>query len=812
MQRTRAAATLALACLVSFLAPGSSPRAIGNDIVISQVYGGGGNSGATLKNDFIELFNPGPTDVSLDGWSVQYGSANGTAWSRTNLAGTIAAGGYYLVQEAQGSGGTVDLPTPDSTGTISMGATAGKVALVRSATTLVGTGCPFDPTVVDFVGFGSTNCSETASTAALSNTTAAIRAGNGCTDTDNNSADFTVGAPTPRNSASPLTSCGGGSTPTNPTATATANPASVLTGDTSLLTVTVTPGTNPTSSGLAVAADLSPIGGSSTQSFYDDASHGDVTAGDLVFSYEATVTASAGAKSLPVTVTDAQARTGSTSISITVTAPVVLADIVISQVYGGGGNSGATYKNDFIELYNRGTTTASLAGWSIQYASSSGTSWQVTALDGTIQGHGYYLVREAAGAGGTQNLPAPDALGGISMAATSGKVALVAATAPLSGSCPLPSAVDFVGFGGANCFEGSGAAQGLNNTNAGIRAGGGSIDTNDNGADFSAGAPTPRNSTGIPPVATGQAAPATVANNGASLLSVTVTPGDLPPSTGITVTADLTAIGGSATQSFYDDATNGDAVAGDSTYSFSAVVTGTAGIYNLPATATDAQTRSAHTSIRLAIETPITPIYTLQGSGSTSPFTGQLVTTRGIVTALKYNGLYIQVPDGEGDGDANTSDGIFVFTSSAPPSNVVLGDEVHVVGTIQEFQPAPQPPLTEIGGGPAIGVISSAHPLPMPIILQPSFTTSTGGLEQLERFEGMRVTADITAVTGTDGSVNEPAATGTSNGDFYAVIRGVDRSVREPGYDLSETLPPGSPCCVPAFDGNPEKLRVDSDG
>src|SRR5437016_5757480 len=88
-------------------------------VVISQVYGGGGNSGATLTNDFVELHNNTSAPVSIDGWSVQYGSATGTSQQVTKLTGTITAGGYYLVQEAVGAGGTTPLPTPDATGTIS---------------------------------------------------------------------------------------------------------------------------------------------------------------------------------------------------------------------------------------------------------------------------------------------------------------------------------------------------------------------------------------------------------------------------------------------------------------------------------------------------------------------------------------------------------------------------------------------------------------------------------------------------------------------------------------------------------------------
>lgn len=178
-----------------FLSMGASAQ-----VVISQVYGGGGNNGATLKNDFIELHNIGTSTINVSGWSVQYASSTGTSWQRTNLSGSIAPGQYYLVQQAQGSGGTVNLPTPDAVGTIPMAAGSGKVALVNNQTTLTGS-CPTGSHIIDFVGFGTANCSETASTATLSNTTAAIRKTNGCTETNNNSSDFEVGTPAPRNSS-----------------------------------------------------------------------------------------------------------------------------------------------------------------------------------------------------------------------------------------------------------------------------------------------------------------------------------------------------------------------------------------------------------------------------------------------------------------------------------------------------------------------------------------------------------------------------------------------------------------------------------
>ena len=177
-------------------------------------------------------------------------------------------------------------------------------------------------------------------------------------------------------------------------------------------------------------------------------------------------------------------------------APPVLpaTHVVISQVYGGGGNSGATLKNDFVELYNAGTTAVSLNGWSVQYASATGTTWQVTALGGSIPPNGYYLIQESAGTGGTVGLPAADGTGTIAMSATAGKVALVTNATALSGPCPIGEDVsDFVGYGGAGCFEGTSPVALLTNTTAAIRKLGGLQESNDNAVDFMTGSPDPHN-------------------------------------------------------------------------------------------------------------------------------------------------------------------------------------------------------------------------------------------------------------------------------------------------------------------------------
>jgi Lamin Tail Domain len=185
------------------------------DIVISQLYGGGGNSGAQFTNDFVELFNRGASSVTVTGWSVQYASASGTSFAKANLTGTIPAGGYYLVQLAAGTGAGASLPTADATGTMNMSGTSGTVALVTNQTVFAcggSTACLPNANIRDFVGYGTAVQFEGSGAAPTqSNTTAGFRAASGCTDTDSNSADFvTPAAPAPRNSSSALHPCGGG--------------------------------------------------------------------------------------------------------------------------------------------------------------------------------------------------------------------------------------------------------------------------------------------------------------------------------------------------------------------------------------------------------------------------------------------------------------------------------------------------------------------------------------------------------------------------------------------------------------------------
>lgn len=387
--------------------------------------------------------------------------------------------------------------------------------------------------------------------------------------------------------------------------------------------------------------------------------------------------------------------------------PAAPGDVVISQVYGGGGNANAPFQSDFIELFNRGVTPVNLSGWSVQYQSATGTgTWQVTPLTGTIAPGGYYLVKEADGAGCSGlpcgvPLPAPNDTGTIAMAAGAGKVALTSTTTPFSGSC-ASCAIDMVGYGAtASCFEGAGPTAATTNTTAALRKRGGCFDSDNNNLDFSIGAPNPRNTS---------------------------------------------------------------------------------------------STTNSCTAISLNINQ-------IQGSGATTPFAGQFVSTSGVVTARKNNGFFLQNSEVNYDMDPTTSEGIFVFTSSSPA--VAVGDAVGVLGTATEFFNLTQIESTLPGD---VTVTTSGNTLPAPIVLTTTILNPAGTPDQLERFEGMRLHADtLVSVAPTN-----------EFGETFTVLQGVARPLREPGIEFGLPIPPDPTtnavdCCIPIFDLNPERIMIDSD-
>jgi hypothetical protein len=245
-----------------------------------------------------------------------------------------------------------------------------------------------------------------------------------------------------------------------------------------------------------------------------------------------TATVPTTANTGPVTVVTASRGTATGG-----TFTVLQSPVLISQVYGAGGNSGATLNADYVELYNRSDATVNLSGWSVQYASASGTTWSVGSLSGSIAPGKYHLVKLAGGSSGAA-LPAADSTPSTSipMSGSQGKVALRNTTTTFTGSTPIGQAglQDFVGYGTANAYEGSGAAPAPSTTTAIFRGAGGATDSGDNRNDFSAGAPNPRNSgfgSVVAPVIT---SPTTASGTVGQSFSYQITANNSPTSFGAT--------------------------------------------------------------------------------------------------------------------------------------------------------------------------------------------------------------------------------------------------------------------------------------
>ena len=343
------------------------------NIVISQVYGGGGVAAASpFRNDFIEILNRGTAPVNLNGWSVQFSFSGSSSWLTTPLPNvTLAPGQYFLVQEAVSANGSgAMLPTPDAVGTINMHPVDGKVAVVNSTVVLSGA-CPTtNPTIVDFLGYGNGGCFEgNTAVTGMGITVSAQRNAAGCNDTDQNTADFTVAAPAPRNTSTTTVSCGPITLPLS--GSGSANPNVVTPNAVVLLTVLVTPADTPPSTGITVASNLSNIGGPVSQTFFDNGTNGDVTPNDNIFSFSYTIPNGTvgGTRSLPVTITDAQARTATTVIFLNVNAPFGEEDPLLF-----GNPSNATpnianennylmFKPQYTLSYNRSRATANWVAW-----------------------------------------------------------------------------------------------------------------------------------------------------------------------------------------------------------------------------------------------------------------------------------------------------------------------------------------------------------------------------------------------------------------------------------------------------------------
>ena len=474
--------------------------------------------------------------------------------------------------------------------------------------------------------------------------------------------------------------------------------------------------------------------------------------------------------------------------------------IVISQVYGGGGNTGAPYTHDFVELFNRSNMPVALDMLSLQYTSATGTgSFGATAQQlstfpsgASLQPGRYYLVQLSGGSIGT-TLPAPDHTGSINLSGSAGKIALVRGSTSLGcngSSTPCDATqeartVDLVGFGNANYFE-TAAASTLTNSTALKRAASGCTDSNDNAADFSAGPPAPRNAASAAAPCGGDAAPFVAATSplpGASNVSrgvqVQITFSEPVSATdpwfslqcSLSGSVAAAMSGGPTTFSVTPSSPLSD---GDScTFVVSAA-------HIRDADATDPpDTLAQDYSFGFSVAPPPVglAVHAVQGAGHLSPYQGQTLTVGpAIVTAVRSNGFYMQDP--APDADPATSEAIFVFTSSAP--TVAVAAEVAVQGKVIELRPgcsscAPSDSaydnltITEIET-PTLTVLGTGRPLPAPVVLgsgageraaplaiidhdstgdvetASSFDPENDGLDFYESLEGMRVQIDAPQV------------------------------------------------------------------
>ncbi len=189
-------------------------RAASTNVVISQIYSGGGNTGTNYANDYIELFNAGNALADLTGWSIQHSFAGKHSWQKVDLNSVILqAGQYYLIELNAGIKGGHPLPTPDQRGKMSIAGMSGKVVLVNDQIALIGKNVLGTASIIDYVAYGREPIYVGNGAApTLGDSIAVFRNDDGCANTDNNANDFSATSPAPRNTVTALNPCNAANT------------------------------------------------------------------------------------------------------------------------------------------------------------------------------------------------------------------------------------------------------------------------------------------------------------------------------------------------------------------------------------------------------------------------------------------------------------------------------------------------------------------------------------------------------------------------------------------------------------------------
>jgi predicted extracellular nuclease len=406
--------------------------------------------------------------------------------------------------------------------------------------------------------------------------------------------------------------------------------------------------------------------------------------------------------------------------------------VVVSQIYGAGGNAGAAWNRDFIELFNRSSEPVSLAGMSVQYQSATGTTWQATALPSYVLQPGqYFLVGGAGGATGT-DIGSVDQTGSLNLSGTTGKVALSRIATAMTTADGGADVIDLVGFGTANRFETS-VAPAPSTVNSIQRAGAGCTDTDDNGADFSAGAVVGprRTSTALHACSGGGTPPAApiVLNCPASLSGGlgTAFSGALSASDSDSIVNAAVIASGAVSGISLTEFAPATAVGGSASVKLSVASNVPAGLYPVVVSFSNNASQSNSCTVNVSVAGQLT-IPQIQGSGATSKYANTVQTTSGVITKkLSGGGFFIQDPNG--DGDPTTSDAIYVFGATTAGN---VGDMVRVTGTVTEYKPSGATrSYTELTSVTAVTVTGSGYTIAPTNIQLPN--------ADLANYEGMLV-------------------------------------------------------------------------
>lgn len=199
-------------CLFIFLLTAAASQTLfaqaacaSGQVLINEIYTEGGLAGAAYRNDYVELYNASASSCNLTNYSIQVASGNANNFPNVfafSGGSVIPARGFFLIQFGSGGSSGLVLPSADFTAATDL-STSGKVALVASPSSLTGNCASNLTNSIDYVGYGTTNCSKGAGAAPSPTLTSSIQRITDGYNTNNNNVDFALTPASPKNTLSP---------------------------------------------------------------------------------------------------------------------------------------------------------------------------------------------------------------------------------------------------------------------------------------------------------------------------------------------------------------------------------------------------------------------------------------------------------------------------------------------------------------------------------------------------------------------------------------------------------------------------------